>query len=421
MITLDQVVQELEHDQQQARIKKLLVYACYDIWEDNPEVLETLPVGELVQTILSQCPTLAHLEQLLTNLVAQINKPVAYIQVQNVILQKLEPLYQLSSRASPTTLDDVHQRTVNLLAQHPNQIRLKKLLLCVCRNTWDNNTDALNGIPWEDLLQELEAKVDHLGSLETVLRTIITALSKPDTYQVVAQDLLQILSPLYQEYRSTAHQRQGLSPDPAATFPRKSQSWTDSTPSGNLSTQPFSSPLSGSLSGPLSGPLSGSLSGPLSGPLSGSLSGPLSASLNAVTQFPARHWRRWLRKRYIFLGVGGVVLVSGTHYSLQHFNPFRQHDICFDRATSPDNSRYVTFTPVRCSDPKTVLGSVLGAELATLTFRDINEDGQVDYVVSSDWLRCGWGWNQCDRASLTAVSIKLGYQPDFAIIKEERY
>lgn len=33
MVTLGQVVQKLEQDDQHERIKKLLIYTCYDTWE----------------------------------------------------------------------------------------------------------------------------------------------------------------------------------------------------------------------------------------------------------------------------------------------------------------------------------------------------------------------------------------------------
>lgn len=444
MVTLSHVIQELEHDDQHERIKKLLIYTCYDTWEDDPTVLESITMRELVQTALSQSPSLEELELLLEELVDSVTKPVVYAKVGDRILEALEPLYSenqgeedsktavasvaqgngtlpaqaqaqwsqgqtggeeqtawLSANApAPSSpANSVYQRTLYVLSHTPNEQRLKKLLLCACQNIWESDLDQLEAIPWVDLVNQARMKFPHLGAVEASLREVVQALSKPQVYEPIAQELLQILTSLYEEGPALTDPAQGTQFNPGAAV----------QPKTGASTGGVARSAKVSAAGPSSSPLQAAL---------GDTSGMTTGFQTVANLVPQRTWRKLLRKRYSFLAIGGLALVVTTHNFLKHYNPFRPHDICFSQTFSPSRKNYVVYAPVRCSNRATLLGPGVGAVNGQLSFRDVDKDGQVDYVVAPEPLGCRLGIQGCPREGMTAVSVELGYNPVFTVIEQ---
>jgi len=467
MVTLGHVVQTLEQDGQHERIKKLLIYACYDTWEDDPIVLQSITMRELVQTALSQSPTFIELELLLEELVDSVTKPVIYAKVGDRILEALEPLYGESEeedasqtgeapaaqQAAPAkskarlsqkhsgekaetawmaakastpnnSTNSIYQRTLYVLDHSANRERLKKLLLCACQNTWESDPDRLAACSWVELLDQASLQFPHLGAIEATLREIVQALTKPEAYEPIAQELLQILTSFYEEQPRRVEQpyRDPMAFDPeerTIAFGRKSiqpnsQGSAPKSPAA-LAFDPGESTVAFGRKSSQPAPKS-SADPPQSS--SGDTNG-FSAGFQTITHLvPERTWRKILRKRYIFLGVGGLILVVTTHDFLKHYNPFRQYDICFTKTLAPNQPNYVVYTPVRCSSPDVILRMGVGANQGGLSFRDVDKDGQVDYVVSPEPLGCRFGLQSCPQGEMTAISVELGYNPVFRVIEQ---
>jgi hypothetical protein len=431
MSMVTQAIQTLDRNSQQERLKKLLIYACYDTWEEDAAALHSITMEELVQTTLSQNSTFRDLEALVVELVGTLTKPAEYAQVADVLLDTLEPLYgadggrialgegqdagdrpltagdgentawlggAAEQSEAPQNFLSLQRRSAYLLQQSPQHIRLKKMLICLCRQTWENDNNRLDQVSWDTLLGELTQQFKHMGEVETATRSILKALSKPQTYSLVAQELLDLLSPLYDlearpesrdQSGNTAFAAHATARPPTAASPQESPPRSSGiNPPSPLST-PFIDPTP-----------------------SGNFSRPDSDITTLDAPRLVAKGRR-IRKRFVVLGVVGLVGTGAAKYWFDHFNPFHRYDICFDRTLSDD---LVNYTPIRCSQTDKILGPTVGAPKGHMTFKDINEDGQLDYRVSSEEFWCRWG-KSCPSMTETWVTVELGYTPTFTIIQ----
>lgn len=105
-----------------------------------------------------------------------------------------------------------------------------------------------------------------------------------------------------------------------------------------------------------------------------------------------------LKKRYLFIIILQLLLIK-IYWDIlpwieENSNPFTSHDICFRKDYPGAGDRFVTYTPVRCSNSSIVLGDAVGAEYATLTFKDIDSDRISEYIVSSKFW-CENGLEPC--------------------------
>ncbi len=120
----------------------------------------------------------------------------------------------------------VRAHVLQSLSQHREQRRMKKLLVCVCHNQWENNRSHLAALDWELLLDDARQLMPTLQGLEHVLKAIVNSLSKPLEYQQVAQLLLEIVTPLYEQERPDETQFFGVTPEPSAREGEQSSSPT---------------------------------------------------------------------------------------------------------------------------------------------------------------------------------------------------
>ncbi|NJM57462.1 MAG: hypothetical protein HC857_08530, partial [Synechococcales cyanobacterium RU_4_20] len=220
---LDRVVSDLERDQNLPRIKKLLYCSCYGVWEDDVTRLERVTLREIARGVWERSPTLDALQFQLNRIVKTLNKPVEYAHVANSILRVMTQLYRDTyditrplgrpaaspppatqwlgaEPAKPPMLSpaELEVHVVQALLAHPEQIRLKKLLLCVCKNIWENDPARLMAQNWADLLRETQDLIPTLENLDYVLQAIVKSLSKPLDYLPIASTLIQSIRPLYE-------------------------------------------------------------------------------------------------------------------------------------------------------------------------------------------------------------------------------
>lgn len=220
---LDRVVSDLERDQNLPRIKKLLYCSCYGVWEDDVTRLERVTLREIARGVWERSPTLDALQFQLNRIVKTLNKPVEYAHVANSILRVMTQLYRDTyditrplgrptaspapatqwlgaEPAKPPMLSpaELEAHVVQALLAHAEQIRLKKLLLCVCKNIWENDPARLMAQNWTDLLRETQDLIPTLENLDYVLQAIVKSLSKPLDYLPIASTLIQSIRPLYE-------------------------------------------------------------------------------------------------------------------------------------------------------------------------------------------------------------------------------
>ena len=90
-------------------------------------------------------------------------------------------------------------RIVQDLEQNPNHLRMKKLILCICREVWENDRHRLDQIDLKDLIQELVELNPSLGDLKLAFGNAVRTLNKKAEYSLLANTILGLVKPLYPE------------------------------------------------------------------------------------------------------------------------------------------------------------------------------------------------------------------------------
>ncbi|MGL5035320.1 MAG: hypothetical protein ACRC6M_16150, partial [Microcystaceae cyanobacterium] len=90
---LNQAASYLEQHEEVQRIQKLLFCLCKKYWENDPNVLDSIPVGQLLQELVQAKPSIEQVTFSMYKLVKTLNRPKVYTGVAKVILDQLGPLY----------------------------------------------------------------------------------------------------------------------------------------------------------------------------------------------------------------------------------------------------------------------------------------------------------------------------------------
>ena len=208
------LARQFAEDEQSQRIYKLLLYITDGVWETEVTSPTEMAMLGLVRQLLSKFPDRAILTHHLHASVNTLSKPAAYSQIADFILDTVAyaqgtPLGDatstfLRSPAQPSHTAEAYEidRRITLitetLTQHPKSNRLKKLMLCVDRATWESDPGHLDAIAWNDILQSLYHQHPHLDRLTAATHKVVDRLSKPIEYAIIAQVALQHLHSLYQ-------------------------------------------------------------------------------------------------------------------------------------------------------------------------------------------------------------------------------
>jgi hypothetical protein len=219
---LDSVTQELAQSQNFLRIKKLLIYACSNTWENDPNRLSQYQLSALVKSLLEIAPTPEQLKIHLASVVKTLNKQAEYTLVANAIAHQCRRLYTERSGCtmlpSPLQTEPRFQEAARLLEQNPDCLRIKKLLQCACTHTWENDSDRLSHIHLLDLVRELYTLAPTPASLKSVLDSIVETLNRQEKYRLIAQNISQVFEPLYGEILAQKSSEETTLLPPSATI-----------------------------------------------------------------------------------------------------------------------------------------------------------------------------------------------------------
>lgn len=86
---------------------------------------------------------------------------------------------------------------INQFNQHPNSTRIKKLIFCICKNRWENDTQKIIEFPLDSLLSDLLQLYPTLSELTLKLNQVVGSLNKPAEYGVLAKIITEKLHPFY--------------------------------------------------------------------------------------------------------------------------------------------------------------------------------------------------------------------------------
>ncbi|CAN1209501.1 hypothetical protein TUMEXPCC7403_04715 [Tumidithrix helvetica PCC 7403] len=214
-VSVKQVSEELGKFEDLVRAKKLLCLVCTGILENDINRLENFTLSELIEDIYEQNPTAEQLKSSLVDHVRTltVSRQKQYLYVAKTIFNAVLKLYE--NQPSPTTaiaptksfsqqnldissrLNSPYFQVAQELQADPSYLRIKKLILYVCRDIWENDINQLNQIELIDLLTEIIEFTPTLKKLEELLFGVAETLSKPAEYSAIANIIIDKLEKIY--------------------------------------------------------------------------------------------------------------------------------------------------------------------------------------------------------------------------------
>jgi hypothetical protein len=110
------------------------------------------------------------------------------------------------------------QQVVNYLDRHQEAVRIKKMLYCLCTSRWEKDTDYLDSINFQYLIEQIVREHHTLELFRILLQNLIKTVNKPKQYIEIAKVIYLAIGQLYPEFRQE-HVGRPQSPPPAARMP----------------------------------------------------------------------------------------------------------------------------------------------------------------------------------------------------------
>ncbi|HEY9699600.1 MAG TPA: hypothetical protein V6D10_20235 [Trichocoleus sp.] len=249
------IVPVLEHDIDSLRLKKLLVLACTNQWENDPQRLRQYSYLGLVQSVHQLAPCLESLKAVLSNLVKTLSKRSEYALIAHRIVQAFQPLYveeatyilstvnsvpqpEASTQFSPIaeatealsvllqpakptpslpeplpspslSITDLNSsRLFDLrqeIMQYSNPYRIKILIFSLLHEPFQptpEHESMLKGYELDELLRMLLKSYKQFAHLESCLNQTVKQLDDPEAYQQTVTAMLRSIKPLYSKQLS---------------------------------------------------------------------------------------------------------------------------------------------------------------------------------------------------------------------------
>jgi len=213
------VVRYLDSHEEKLRIKKLIFCICKKYWENEPNILNSVAMEDLVKELVQLKTNKEQLTFSVYKLVKTLNRPQVYLGVATVIIEQISQLYSNIAAAydnqllpvepevnpSFTTVNnDVNNEEDNLLRQvvsgienHRETARIQKLMFAACKNRWENDQAVINNYGLKNIVLELQRNNPNFLSLRQTLKQIAENINKKALYLALADIILAQLEPLY--------------------------------------------------------------------------------------------------------------------------------------------------------------------------------------------------------------------------------
>lgn len=208
------------------RIKKLLYGTYQASWENDAAILETVSLKQLLESLTERNGSLSECRNSLYQIVGTLNRQEEYSQVAEAIIDSLQPVYveltggqtgglavvKAGEQAGEPagTPDEVsvllknptealHQDIADLLDHTTETVRMKKMLYCLCYDSWENDSDRITSIPTLTLVTELYRQITTIQGLQNRLRAILLRLNHKTKYAPIANLIFEECQILYPE------------------------------------------------------------------------------------------------------------------------------------------------------------------------------------------------------------------------------
>jgi hypothetical protein len=213
------VVRYLDTHEENLRIKKLLFCICKKYWENDPNILNSVAMEDLVNELVQLKPSNDQLTFSVYKLVKTLNRPKVYAGVATVIIEQISKLYSNIASAYDTQLlpvepevntsfaasnnpvnndeDNLLRQVVSNLENHRETARIQKLMFAACKNRWENDQGVINNYGLKNIILELQQNNPNFLSLKQNLNKIAENINKKALYLALADIILTHLEPLY--------------------------------------------------------------------------------------------------------------------------------------------------------------------------------------------------------------------------------
>jgi len=213
------VVRYLDSHEEKLRIKKLIFCICKKYWENEPNILNSVAMEDLVKELVQLKTNKEQLTFSVYKLVKTLNRPQVYLGVATVIIEQISQLYSniaaaydnqllpVEAEVNPsftTVNNDVNNEEDNLLRQvvsgienHRETARIQKLMFAACKNRWENDQAVINNYGLKNIVLELQRNNPNFLSLRQTLRQVAENINKKALYLALADIILTQLEHLY--------------------------------------------------------------------------------------------------------------------------------------------------------------------------------------------------------------------------------
>ncbi len=204
------IARQLVQDDQAKRIYKLLIYVSEGAWVGEISAPSEAMMKRGLYQVLQQFPDYGKLRSHLHASVNTLSKPAEYSEVADAILETIAQVHGVSSDDPTTTFlrvlpelklkpeDSIYTPIAAHLATLPNQVRLKKLAFCVGKSVWEGDVAKLEAMSWLDLTMLLHQRYPQAPELTQSAGQVVSRLSKPIEYSLLAETLIGALRALYE-------------------------------------------------------------------------------------------------------------------------------------------------------------------------------------------------------------------------------
>lgn len=227
---IDTIVKELEKDVDLMRIKKVIYWACDNVWEDNETKLERVNMKKLIEKLYNQIENIDSLNARLCEIVSKVNKKTEYSLLAQKIINSIGKLYPQEEETtvmeyipnrSLTVLDDQIVLTNKLVVeesyprdpgelfdvrekimQGTNPLKAKILIFSAVQHQFDfGNKDwlLLRTKNLDSLLRQIFNLCLSITDLESSLYATANNFEDPDEYTQVADIVIKALNLCYSD------------------------------------------------------------------------------------------------------------------------------------------------------------------------------------------------------------------------------
>ena len=202
------IARQLAQDEQATRIYKLLTYVSEGAWVGDISSPSEAMIHRVLDQLLKQFTDLTLLRSHLHASVNTLSKPAEYSQIADTILEAIflargggeDPTTTFLRVVSPlvNSQTTLYTTIAAQLLQLPNQVRLKKLAFCAAQSIWEGDVAKLEAMSWVDLTKMIHQRHAKRKELKKGLQQVVSRLSKPIEYSLLAETLIDNLQALYQ-------------------------------------------------------------------------------------------------------------------------------------------------------------------------------------------------------------------------------